>query len=372
VQALAGGLATRDHEVTVITTQPCGQESTAILNGVTVRYLPVRNIYRPFGAQQHTAALRAVWHAVDSANPWMASMVGGLLEKFRPDVVHTHTIAGFSASVWRAAAEHGMPVIHTLHDYYLLCPRSSAFHAGRNCPRICTNCRIYGIPRRRATRFVTASIGVSEFLLNAHVKEGLFTDTPIREVIYNACGEAILSAPRVASVPVRIGYLGRLTPAKGLESLIDAYRSLPIGRAELWIAGTGPAAYQDSLMSRGGGGVIHWMGYVEPQKLLASVDILVVPSVWNDPAPLVAQEAMAHGLVVIAARRGGIPELVGDAGWLYDPNEPGALVDILKQATEEPLSLEPLRWRALRRAQSFATDPWLDAHESLYARLARQ
>ncbi len=67
-----------------------------------------------------------------------------ILADASPDLVHTHLIDGFSAAIWRRARRAGMPIIHTAHDYHLLCPR--AFLLTRDW-QICRNptavCRLY-------------------------------------------------------------------------------------------------------------------------------------------------------------------------------------------------------------------------------------
>src|SRR5258708_30615677 len=100
--------------------------------------------------------------------------------------MHSNKLSGLTTAVWKTAAEHGVPVVHTLHDYYLVCPRCSRFARGHSCERTCPSCRILTINRKRATRWLTAVVGVSQRVLDINTSLGLFADTPVLAVIRNA------------------------------------------------------------------------------------------------------------------------------------------------------------------------------------------
>ena len=72
---------------------------------------------------------------------------------------------------------------------------------------------------------------------------------------------------------------------------------------------------------------ITFAGHVNPQAFLSGIDVLVVPSIWDEPFGLTALEAYAQGVPVIGSTRGAIRELVGGVGpsWLFDPAQPDAL-----------------------------------------------
>ena len=122
-QTLAEALAGNGHEVHVLC---LGEDSKAVtreVNGVAVSYLPCRNLFWIFGTTRRSLAARAAWHAVDTYNWMMASQIGRLLDTERPEIVHTNSLIGFSAAVWREVKTRGISCVHTIHDYYLLCHR---------------------------------------------------------------------------------------------------------------------------------------------------------------------------------------------------------------------------------------------------------
>jgi len=368
-QQVAEGLAAQGHGVDVITLGKSEDPPEDELNGVRVHRVPLRNLYWPFPVARAGFPAKVVWHARDSNNATMARSVGALLDRIRPQVVNTHNLAGFSAAIWEAAADRGLPLVHTLHDHYLLCPYSTMFRNDRNCVRPCLRCRIATAPRRGLARHVGAVIGVSHYILDRHRDEGLFSSAAA-SVVYNgfrtSAGEP---APRTPGEPLRAGFLGTLAPNKGLDRLIDAFLALPAGAAELRIGGTGDAGCEASLRARTASrSDIRWMGRVRAEDFLAQLDVLVVPSLCKEAMGLVAIEAMAQGLPVVAARRGGLAELVrDDCGWLYDPDDRSRLPEILSEIIARRDSLEPLSAAAREAARRFSAEAMLSGYLAAYA-----
>ena len=94
------------------------------VNGVKVYYVHLKNIYWPFGHPEVPVIAKPLWHAIDAYNPFMASVIGDILDAEAIDVVHTHNLTGFSVSAWRQVKQRGLPLVHTLRDYSLLCPEN--------------------------------------------------------------------------------------------------------------------------------------------------------------------------------------------------------------------------------------------------------
>jgi glycosyltransferase involved in cell wall biosynthesis len=73
---------------------------------------------------------------MDIYNPLMAWEVKKIIDREQPDLVHTHNLQGFSVAAWKVVKKRGLPLVHTMHDYYLLCPRNTMFGGGRNCTEL--------------------------------------------------------------------------------------------------------------------------------------------------------------------------------------------------------------------------------------------
>jgi glycosyltransferase involved in cell wall biosynthesis len=141
-----------------------------------------------------------------------------------------------------------------------------------------------------------------------------------------------------------VGFVGRLAPEKGVETLIDAVAALG-APARLDIAGEGPARALLEAHAREAGleDAARFVGTLDPDgvaRFLSAIDVLVVPSrpspVWQEQYGRVIVEAMGCGVPVIGSTSGAIPEVIGDAGLLFDDRDTGALVAHLRTLRDSP------------------------------------
>jgi glycosyltransferase involved in cell wall biosynthesis len=156
-------------------------------------------------------------------------------------------------------------------------------------------------------------------------------------------------------------FVGWLHPRKGLKYLLDAFRILLNGNADIYleIGGTGPSMQalkeqvcQNQNMQRR----ITFHGWVEqPMRLIARCDLLVVPSL-SDSFPEVISEALYVGTPVIASRVGGIPEQLKYDELLFDPGSVEALVERLQQIIEDDATYKHVRALCNRRREALTFD----------------
>jgi glycosyltransferase involved in cell wall biosynthesis len=148
---------------------------------------------------------------------------------------------------------------------------------------------------------------------------------------------------------LRIGFVGTLVWHKGVHVLIDALRGLPDGSHELVIYGN-PDVFPDyaaDLRAQAAGLPVRFAGAVARERIAdayADLDVLVVPSLWLENSPLVIHEAFMAGVPVVAARIGGVPDLIADGrnGLLYDPASVTELRTILAGLIANPQRLGEL------------------------------
>jgi glycosyltransferase involved in cell wall biosynthesis len=276
---------------------------------------------------------------------WWAEPVAeveNFLRSFAPDLVHTNNLPGISTGIWKQAHELGIPVVHTLHDYHLLCPRTTLIRPdGAPCrpsPLLC------GLRTRRLSRWaagVSVVIGVSAHVLGRH--QGFFGEAVQRRVI-----RAPLTAlegttpPAIPAGKLRtIGYLGALAPAKGIELLLAAAPALSERGITLRVAGDGPLRH--AVQAAPG---VDYLGRLEGEALSAfrtGCDAGVIPSQWEEPGlTYVLFEWLASSRPVLATRRGGLAEAAGLGGvTVIEPTVEGLLAAVAGLQEET-------RWRALR------------------------
>jgi glycosyltransferase involved in cell wall biosynthesis len=141
-----------------------------------------------------------------------------------------------------------------------------------------------------------------------------------------------------------VGYAGRLVPEKGVDVLLKAFSRLP-SSARLVIAGSGPAEAALRHLARCLG-IAERVTFCAPipstqmPAFYRSLDVFVLPSRaqpnWKEQFGRVLVEAMACGVPVVASRCGEAPNVVGDAGVIFDEEDISALAARLSQLMSQP------------------------------------
>lgn len=295
-----------------------------------------------------TAAISTVW-SFQSARE-----LNRLCRDFQPDVIHAHnTFPLISPSIYWVAQKHRVPVIQTLHNFRLLCPQAMLLRDST----ICEDC-IGHLPWRAVTRkcYRDSSLqsAVLTGMLATHRAIGTFENKVALYIATNHfCRDKFieggLPAERLRIKPHFVDnpapepdwsgrrgglFIGRLSPEKGLDLLIDAARQL--SAPALQVIGTGPME-KDVTAAFGQ----QYLGHRERQQvlhLLGQAEFLVAPSTCYETFGLVGIEAFSCGTPVIASRRGSFGELVQDGvtGLLFTPGDAGDLAAKIEWALEHP------------------------------------
>ncbi|MCA9104297.1 MAG: glycosyltransferase family 4 protein [Planctomycetales bacterium] len=164
--------------------------------------------------------------------------------------------------------------------------------------------------------------------------------------------------PRPSGAEPVVGYLARLAPEKGFGLLVDGFiemarraPDLP-GRLEVagWLGPTQTEFAEAQFEKIRAAGLEHRFRYVgSPDRhakvdFLRSLDVLCVPTTYEEPKGLFALEALATGVPVILPRHGAFPEMLAETGggWLIEPHAPTAVADALEQALRDPSKLSEL------------------------------
>jgi glycosyltransferase involved in cell wall biosynthesis len=378
VQYLAEALVGRGHDVVVITLGPKNADPGGVTGGVKVIRLPLRNLYWPFDDKPRRAPLRKLWSAMDAYNPAMERALFKIIKREDPSIVHTNNLQGFSVAAWRAAKQNNKPVLHTLRDYYLVCGRSTRWQVGGTCKATCLSCRPFLATRSRCTPWVNGVVGNSQFIIDFHSDLGCFPQATFRQAIHSPC--PLARHPRVfdIGVPRRklvFGFLGRLQPIKGVDLLLQSILQRSDNRWKLLIAGDGAPYYKNRLHALGKKSVhddaIEFLGQTKADEFFERIDVLCVPSLWEEPLSRAVLEAGARGIPVIASRRGGHPEVVdhGKTGLLFEPNEPHALARAIGLFFEQPALIARLGAAAYIQAEARNPERIAQQYDDLYQSL---
>ncbi len=372
VRVVAESLAAIGGQAVVITLAPDGVASVGEVDGVRVYYVPLFNLGFLHGKKPLPKWRRMLWHLVDRYNPIMQRRIRRILEIERPDLVEGNNLQGFSVSAWKAAEQLNIPVMQVLHDYYLSCPNSSMYRNGTNCVQQCADCKALCAPRREASKIPAVVSAVSQRTL-ARVREtGMFHPAVTTSVgptgiklehLHGAYGKA--GSPPSELV---LGYLGRIEHVKGVELLLEAVSAMSPSGIRLLIGGGGDPAYVDGLKARFAAPNIEFLGVVAPTSVFSRIDILVVPSLWEEPLTRVIAEAYAAGVPVAVSRIGGMPEIVdeGVTGYVFEANGADAIRAMLEGLPKRPLSAPELVAARVRKSESFSVQAVFDRHHQLW------
>ena len=268
-----------------------------------------------------------------------------LLDAERPDVLHLHNpYPLLSPWVVRTAHAHGVPVVQTVHNYRQVCSSGLYFRDGHNCQ----DCRgkLLGWPavRHRCYRGSAAQSALMATTLAVHRPTWRSVDrfialtdriaAHLRD--YGIPDERIVVKPNGLPDPGEPDppgegflYAARLSPEKGLELLLEAWRRHPDGTlGTLRIAGDGELRPLAERAAAERGDVVY-LGVQDRDGMRAarrSSAAVIAPPTWNDVLPTVILEALAAGRPVLGTAVGGIPYLLGadepdgPAGWLVPPD----------------------------------------------------
>ena len=291
--------------------------------------------------------------------------ITNLIHVEKPDLLHCHNIYHqLTPSIISAAARLNVSVVLTLHDYKPVCPVYTQLCKGE----VCTKCSGGRFEALLTQRCADGSLGRSALLwaearYHAAVRSYQRVDKFIapsrfmRDAVVHRFGE-----DRVVHIPNGIDasaievtgqdegfvlYLGRLSPEKGVETLLRAHAA-DHATWRLVVAGSGPLL--DSFRSRFP--LAEFTGHLTGEALktrLSQASVVVVPSEWHENSPLSILETMAHAKPIVASRIGGIPELVrnGETGLLFEPKDTQQLSSRIRMLLDD----SDLRTKFGRRAR---------------------
>lgn len=341
-----------------------------------------------------------------------------VLDRVSPDVVHIGHLNHLSTSLVREAALREIPIVFTLHDYWLMCPRGQFMQMfpedpsnlwaacdgqeDRKCAERCYARYFSGAPdeldrdvaywtdwvarRMRHVREMAELVDV--FVAPARYLHGRFRDEfglPERKLVYLDYGftrARMAGRRRVAGEPFTFGYIGTHIPAKGIHDLIRAFGSLR-GEVRLRIWGRPRGQDTDALqriaasLPSDAAGRVEWLPEYKNQEIVRDVfdrcDAIVVSSVWVENSPLVIHEAQQARVPVVTANVGGMAEYVHHEvnGLLFEHRSPDALAEQMQRLVDDPGLAARLGARGYLLSAS-GDIPAIDEHardvEALYER----
>lgn len=386
MERLAKSLKDKKYNVFVVTTKPFTDFFSLFLNqeirdGVKVyRFYPLNLFHVYFIHKRRIATfIKILWRIIDLFNIHTFFLVLYIFKKEKPDIIHTGNLGGLSFSVFWAAKFLHIPLIHTLHNYHLLCPYGGELMCPYTKFHLCEKrpfpCLIYSFFKKIIVDSIPKIvIGPSNFVIEFHKKHNFFKKS-LPKVIpnfidFNGC---FVSQEEVKAT-FDILFVGRLSEVKGVDILIKAFKELKEEFLRLHIVGDGKARKYLENLSADDKRVIFYgkRPISEIKKIYSFCDVLVIPSIWYENFPTVVMEAFYFGVPVIGSEIGGIPEQIINEhnGFLFTPGNHIELKQKLSMLIESFKSdrklIKRLKENAFKSGHKYTKDKILKNIEDMY------
>lgn len=333
--------------------------------------------------------------------PQMRGLYRDLLATINPDIIHVTHINNHSCVLLEIAVDNKIPMVCTFTDFFGICYKSTLEGADgslckgpdrdklncllcyskqivsnrdensavnilvKKCPWLLnykyafleyfnrvtglykyTVMRVRDIKDRpedllRYNSLYDAVIAPTKFLRNTYIANGL--KVPIHLIHFGVDLSRTAKMPPGNQFPVRFGFIGQIARHKGTDILIDAFRRLPKGKAELYVYGkmNDKIPYSEELRKSSEGYAVFFKGTFPSDKInevLNSIDILVIPSIWYENSPLVLLNSLASHTPVIISDVEGMTEFVdeGRNGYVFKMGSVDELEKVLRRVIDNP------------------------------------
>ncbi|WP_437767952.1 glycosyltransferase [Sorangium sp. So ce281] len=322
-----------------------------------------------------------------------------LCDRLRPDVVHIGHLNHLSTSLVAEAAGRGIPVVYTLHDYWVMCPRGQFMQThpadpddlwaacdgqeDRKCAERCYARFFSGAPDEREedvaywTGWVARRMRhvremadlVDLFIAPARYLERRYREAfglPERKLVYLDYGfdlSRLVGRARTPGEPFTFGYIGTHIPAKGIHQLLEAFGQVR-GDARLRIWGRPRGQDTEALraiaqrLPGDAAARVEWLPEYRNEDIVRDVfdrvDCIVVPSIWVENSPLVIHEALEARVPVITANAGGMAEYVHHEvnGLLFEHRDPSSMSRQMQRLADDPALARRFGQRGYAQSES--------------------
>ncbi|MBK7535748.1 MAG: glycosyltransferase [Myxococcales bacterium] len=306
-----------------------------------------------------------------------------VLDQVAPDIVHVGHLNHLSTSLLKEAAMREIPIVFTLHDYWLMCPRGQFMQMfpedqdnlwaacdgqdNRKCAERCYARYFSGAPHeadddihywtgwvarrmqhvREMTELVDLFIAPARYLRARFRDDFGLPEIKLAYLDYGFARQRMAGRRRVSGEPFTFGYIGTHIPAKGIHDLLRAFGMLA-GNVRLRIWGRPRGQDTEALksiaasLSLDSSRRVEWLHEYRNHEIVQDVfdrcDAIVVPSVWVENSPLVVHEAQQARVPVVTADVGGMAEYVHHEvnGLLYEHRSVSSLAKQMQRLVESP------------------------------------
>lgn len=323
-------------------------------------------------------------------NTQAAKNIKSLIKQKKPDIAHIHLFyGGITSSILPVLRKYKVPIIHTVHDYRIICP---AYTFLDNHGNICESCKgnkffQCAIKMCNKSRFLPSMImslevyyrnfffnpikylnGIlypSNFIKLKHIEHNKKIEK-IKSITLHNFNLEQFNKTTIASKYFL--FYGRISREKGLRTLISAFKNLPSYNLKIVGEGTLLNELKNETYTSGLTNV-DFLGHKSGEQLfdlISNAYFVLVPSEWYENNPMTIIESYSYGIPVIGSNVGGISELITNnvTGFTFNPKDVNDLVKVIKDVS----CISDIKYLELsRNATDFAARNFSDKIH--YARL---
>ena len=290
-----------------------------------------------------------------------------ITEKY--DIINTHAIEDISPVIWYAAKMCRIPIVHTMHDRYLLCPWLFLIKRnGSACEKRKLICKLRTRFFLKFASYVSAFISPSQSLAKTMPVESVVINNGMKMMSEN------IKREYPDNRPFRFVFVGTLAKHKGLGSLLNAFDRYS-ANAELHIAGDGEMR-ESVISATKKDNRIHYHGWIDNSKMadfLNNFDCLIMPSICLESYGMVILESYNVIMPVIGSNLGGISELVTDneTGYLFSPCDEEDIRSKMQMIMEKK-NWERMTANIPRIKHKYSIENQVDKYEALFGSIVHK
>jgi len=324
VKLMAENFQAAGHQVFIITTRPRRAQAADALPiheeaGKKIYYLKSEFYH----LNRHSGFYRAAWQIGNFFAFRKAKKIKQILTSEKPDLAVTHNLMGLGWLTPLILKKLKIRHEHFLHDIQLLHP-SGLIIFGQEQKINYWAAKIYQALTRGLFSAAAKVISPSRWLLEMHKQRGFFKDSEQETRPFSWPGKQ--NAGKADIGPIKnFLFIGQIEKQKGILLLIETFKKIDEADLTLTVAirGGGQGLERAKKISQDDGRIklLGPLSYEETEKIMADSDCLIVPSLCYENSPTVIYGAHAAGLPVIAARLGGIPEIMASGDAMFSPGD---------------------------------------------------
>ncbi len=322
----------------------------------------------------------------------MEKIVGKNISHAKFDIVHVCHAMRIGVII-KVARQKNIPIVLTLTDFWLMCPKGIAVtpdgqlclnsENGNKCLSKCYESNLKSRMKRRVhdlaevNKSVDCVVSATKFLKQVYAHSSFSSE--IKLIPFGKDYSNVRSNQKTyaAHSDITLGFMSTMVEHKGAHVLINAFNMVKMGNIKLKIYGDyfGQTHYYNILKDMAQDNRnIEFCGaykYEDMADILDDIDVLVVPSTWWENSPLVLLRALAHKVPAIVSDLGGMTEVItdGENGFTFEAGNAESLAKVLRKIGQDPVILNELKAR-IQPPPRIEEEAF--AYEKIYAGLIRK